>query len=97
VAGILAFILLLVWEQVTATRLGYRVEQARAAVQRQEHQNAYLRQALQRWKAPGHLSEAARRRLGMVPASPDSVVLLPAASLPPRTPLWTRLLARTED
>lgn len=90
----LGLILLLVWEQVQATRLGYRVEEARGAVQAQENQNAYLRLELQRWKSPARLSEAARRRLGMQPALPSSIVLLPAPPPERPAPFWARLLSK---
>jgi cell division protein FtsL len=75
VAG-LCLVLLFVWEQVQATRLGYRVEQARSSIQTQENRNAYLRVELQQFKSPARLMEQAKSRLGMEPATPASVVLL---------------------
>ena len=90
----LGLILLFVWEQVRATQLGYRVEAARAILEAQEHKNAYLRLELERWKSPGHLQESARKRLGMQPASPSTIVLLPAP--PQETPsrFWVRLISK---
>jgi hypothetical protein len=72
----LSLVLVFIWEQVQSTRLGYRVEQTRGAMQTQENLNAYLRTELQKFKSPARLMEQAKRRLKMDPPAPSSIVLL---------------------
>ena len=72
----LSLVLVLIWEQVQSTRLGYKVEQSRGAVQQQENLNAYLRLELQRWKSPARLMDQAKRRLKMDVPAPSAVVVL---------------------
>lgn len=72
----LSLVLVLIWEQIQSTRLGYRVEQTRATAQAQENLNAYLRMELQQAKSPARLMEQARRRLKMESPSPASIVVL---------------------
>ena len=72
----LSLVLVLIWEQIQSTRLGYRVEQSRGAAQSQENLNAYLRMELQQAKSPARLMEQARKRLRMEQPSPASIVVL---------------------
>lgn len=71
-----AMAFLLVWEQVQATRLGYKVSRRRAQLRRRLDRTAYLRLELARVQAPARLAVEARRRLGMAPAGPESLVFL---------------------
>ncbi len=71
-----AMAFLLVWEQVQATRLGYKVSRRRAQLRRRLDRTAYLRLDLARVQAPARLAVEARRRLNMAPAGPESLVFL---------------------
>lgn len=90
----LGLVLALIWEQVQSTRLGYRVEQARTAVQAQENANAYLRMELRQWESPARLMEQARRRLRMSPPSPAAIVVLSDPAAPPPAGFLARLFGR---
>ncbi len=71
-----AMAFLFVWEQVQATRLGYRVSRRRAQLRRRLDRTAYLRLELADLRAPARIAKEARRRLGMAPAGPESLVFL---------------------
>jgi len=90
----LSLVLVLIWEQVQSTRLGYRVEQSRGTVQTQENLNASLRTELQRWQSPARLMEQAKRRLKMDPPAPASIVLLTEPVQPKPTGFLARLFGR---
>lgn len=75
--------LLFLWEQVQATRLGYEVSRTQAEFKRAQARLDYLRLELERLGAPESVAEAARRRLGMAPPQPESVVVLGAVRLTP--------------
>ena len=90
----LSLVLVLIWEQVQSTRLGYRVEHSRGVVQTQENLNAYLRTELQRWQSPARLMEQAKRRLKMDSPAPSSIVVLPDGSQPRPTGFLARLFGR---
>ena len=72
-------LLALVWQHVQATRLGYEVERSRRQVQSLKGRLAGLRAELEAASAPARLAERARTRLGMFPASPESLRRLPEA------------------
>ncbi|MBI4422703.1 MAG: cell division protein FtsL [Elusimicrobia bacterium] len=74
---------LFVWEQVQATRLGFELDRARRCVQEARGRTAHLRLELERRTAPAELASLARERLGMVPPSPDSLVILAQAAARP--------------
>lgn len=78
--------LLFLWEQVQATRLGYEVSRTQAEVKRAHARLDYLRLELERLGAPESVASAARRRLGMAPPLPESVVVLGAARVAPPPP-----------
>jgi hypothetical protein len=70
------FILALAWQQIEATRLGYAVEKSR----KQEHilrgRIGALQMELETSLSPAQLAQAARGRLGMMPAAPESLRIL---------------------
>ncbi|MFC1679668.1 hypothetical protein ACFL2T_05610 [Elusimicrobiota bacterium] len=69
-------IFLFLWQQVQATRLGYEMSRAHSELRHRRDQVAYLRLQLDRLHSPERIAEAARRRLGMSPMNPESVVFL---------------------
>lgn len=83
IAALAAPSLLFLWEQTQATRLGYRVSKVQAEVKRANARLDYLRLELERLGAPESIADAARRRLGMAPPLPESVVVLGAARFAP--------------
>ena len=85
--------LLFLWEQVQATRLGYEVSRTQAEVKRANARLDYLRLELERLGAPESVAAAARRRLGMAPPLPESVVVLGAARIAPPGPAPSVLTA----
>lgn len=87
----LTVVLTLIWQQIQSTRLGYRVEQARAAAQAQENLNAYLRMELSQAKSPARLMEQARRRLKMDRPAPSAIIVLTADKQPAPTGFLARL------
>lgn len=89
VGGLL--VLFLCWQHVSATRLGYRVAQARKDLQRARGRVESMRLALDQGLSPGALAAEAGRR-GLVPADPDSLRLLPARA--DASGWLSRLLAR---
>jgi len=91
----MAVLLAIVSQQVYSIRLGYRVEAARAALQKQENLDAYLRVELQRMRAPASLLEQARRRLKMEAPSPSSIIELEEPPVPRSRGLIARLLGRS--
>lgn len=74
---------LFLWEQVQATRLGYRVSKTQTELRRSRERVAYLRLELESLNAPESVAAAARRRLQMAPPQPESVVVLGAPRLAP--------------
>ena len=86
-------LLALAWQHVQATRLGYRVETSRKRVQALKGRLGSLQMELQTSLSPAQLAARARGRLGLQPASPESLRLLgeaPGARV--RDSLLTRLL-----
>ena len=81
--GVAALVFLFAWEQVQATRLGFELDGARRGVQEAGSRNAYLRLELERRTAPAELALSARDRLGMLPPSPDAIVMLEHAASRP--------------
>ena len=94
---------LFVWEQVQATRLGYRVSRRRVELGRRRDRTAYLRLELARLRAPARLAEEAARLLDMAPAEPERLVFLtsrvprfqltvtrPAGEKPSSNSVWKR-------
>ena len=75
-AACTSLVFLFVWEQVQATRLGYKVSRRRAELRQRQDRTAYLRIELARLRAPARLAEEAQRRLQMAPAEPESLVFL---------------------
>lgn len=76
-------LLLFLWEQVQATRLGYEVSRTQTEFKRAQARLDYLRLELERLGAPESVAAAARRRLGMSAPQPESIVVLGAARLAP--------------
>ena len=69
-------LLALAWQQVQATRLGYRVEASRKQLRLLEGRLGSLQMQLQSSISPSQLAAQARGRLGMQPASPESLRIL---------------------
>jgi hypothetical protein len=95
-AGLGALLLFLCWQHVQATRLGYRVETSRKTARELRSRVADLRLNLDQTLSPAALSARASSRLGMLPASPESLRVLPGrsasnAGLLPR--LWAKVPA----
>jgi hypothetical protein len=89
-------VLVLAWEQIEATRLGYRVEASRRTVHALQGRIGAVERQLQSDLSPAQLAVEARTRLGMQPASPECLRLLdgrPKAST--SDSFLARLLART--
>lgn len=75
---------LLSWQQVQATRLGYRVGRVRGEVSSRRAKVAYLRTDLERLNSPERLAREAAVRLSMAPAAPDVQIVLGEAGASPR-------------
>lgn len=71
-AGAGALVLFLCWEHVQATRLGYRVEEARRRASEISGRVTSLRVELEQRLSPAQVATRAAR-LGMVPAAPDTL------------------------
>jgi hypothetical protein len=71
-----AFAFILLWEKVQATRLGYDVGRTRARLRDTRARLSYLSLELERLRAPGRLAKEASQRLGMTPASPETLIFL---------------------
>ncbi|TBR17465.1 hypothetical protein EPO15_16820 [bacterium] len=89
-------LLLFLWEQVQATRLGYEVSKTQTEVKRAQARLDYLRLELERLGAPESVAAAARRRLGMSAPLPESVVVLGAARIAPPPPAAVAVAAPVE-
>ena len=70
------FFLIFAWENIQATRFGYRVEQTRREIRSFKITNEYLRFRLQNELSPARLHFVAQERLGMVAPDPDKIVVL---------------------
>lgn len=89
-------VLALAWEQIEATRLGYRVEASRRTVHALQGQIGAVERQLQSDLSPAQLAYEARTRLGMQPASPDCLRLLDGKAKPSSGDSFlSRLFART--
>lgn len=93
-AGLGALFLFLCWQHVQATRIGYQVEATRRQARVMRSRVADLRLRVDETLAPAALAARANTKLGMIPASPDSLRTLSgaegaSAGLLPR--LWARL------
>jgi hypothetical protein len=90
-------VLALAWQQIEATRLGYQVESARKRVQSLQGRLGALQMDLQTSLSPSQLAQEARTKLGMQPASPESLRLLgaPAGGPGEADSFLSRLLSRT--
>jgi len=92
-AGLGALLLFLCWQHVQATRIGYRVETTRREARALRSRVADLRLKVDETMAPAALAARANTKLGMIPATPDSLRSLSGAAesggLLPR--LWARL------
>ncbi len=88
-----ALFLFLCWQHVQATRIGYQVESTRREARARRSRVADLRLRVDETLAPAALAARAHTKLGMVPASPNSLRSLSADGqadgLLPR--LWARL------
>ena len=84
-------VLVLAWQQIEATRIGYQVESARKRARGLESRLSALRMELQCDLSPAQLALQARTRLGMQPASPEKLRVLDARSA---APLHDSLLSR---
>ena len=93
-AGLGALLLFLCWQHVQATRIGYRVESTRRQARAIRSRVADLRLLVDETMAPAALAARATSKLGMVPASPDSLRALTdgvAGSQGLLSRLWARL------
>ena len=93
-AGLGALLLFLCWQHVQATRIGYQVESTRRQARALRSRVADLRLHVDETMAPAALAARANTKLGMIPASPNSLRALSGGSvdslgLLPR--LWARL------
>lgn len=85
----------LVWQHVEATRMGYEVENSRKKTLSLKGRIAVLQMDLQRSVSPAQLALQARTRLGMFPASPESLrVMEPAAGAVYKETFLARLFSR---
>ncbi len=78
-------LLLFLWEQVQATRLGYEVSRTQTEFKRAQARLDYLRLEFERLGAPESVAAAARRRLGMSAPQPENIVVLGAVRVAPVT------------
>lgn len=76
-AGLGALVLFLCWQHVQATRLGYRVESARRHAREVRSRVADMRLRVDETLSPGALAARASSRLGMIPAEPHALRILP--------------------
>jgi hypothetical protein len=88
-------LLALAWQQVQATRLGYRVEAARKQALTLRGRIGAMQMQLQSDLSPAQLALQARTRLGMLPASPEALRLLDDAGARVPDSFLSRLLSRT--
>ena len=89
-------LLALAWQQIQATRLGYKVEAERKHVQSLQGRIGAMQMELQTSLSPAQLALQARLRLGMQPASPESLRLLGSSGAEPSYDSFlSRLLSRT--
>ena len=93
-AGLGALLLFLCWQHVQATRIGYRVEVTRRTERALRSRVADLRLKVDETISPAALAARANTKLGMIPATPDSLRSLSGAKgraggLLPH--LWARL------
>lgn len=72
-AGLGALVLLLCWQHVQATRLGYEVESSRRRAREVRSRVADLRNRVDETLTPTALASRAGSRLGMVPAEPEAL------------------------
>ncbi|MFH1723357.1 MAG: hypothetical protein ABII00_01925 [Elusimicrobiota bacterium] len=84
--GAACLIFVLLWQQVQATRLSYAVGHVRGELKERSGSMAYLRLEAERLHTPDRLAEAARRRLGMAPPSPETIVFLGSSVSRPQPP-----------
>jgi|SRR5579883_1302442 len=94
IAGASVLLLALVWQHIEAIRLGYQVEQSRRQIHVLQGQIGDLDMRIEKDLAPAQLAQQARARLGMFPASPESLRILGRPEDPPAEGgLFGRLLA----
>lgn len=94
-AGLVALVLLIVWQHVQAVKLGYAVEKARRQERVLRGQIAERELELERSLSPVTLAAHARVKLGMVPAIPESLRILGAPPKNPEEQGWVaRFLSR---
>lgn len=86
-------LLALVWQQIEATRLGYRVEKARHEAQLLRARIGAVQMELETGSSPAQLAAQARARLGMYPAPPEALRILAEAPDARRVGFLSRLLA----
>lgn len=84
-----AFVSILVWQHVQATKLGYAVEKARASIHRRRAQMTSDQVELESRLSPAHLAAAARGRLGMIPLAPEAVRILSPLSESAPSQTWS--------
>ena len=89
-------VLAMAWQQIEATRLGYRVESSRRQLRALKGRIALMQIELETSLSPAQLAAQARTRLGMQPASPETIRILDGgAILRARDSFFSRLLSRT--
>jgi cell division protein FtsL len=77
-AGLMGFVLFShVWSRLRVLDLGYALAARRTLNQKLQQENRELRIELATLTSPERLESLARIRLGMRPASPDKVIILP--------------------
>jgi hypothetical protein len=86
-AGFGSLVLFLCWQHVQATRLGYLVESARKDALSRRGRVAAITLELDQRLSPEHVALRAAK-MGLVPASPDALRLLPENRLPTAN-TWT--------
>ena len=70
-----AVLFVFVWENIQATKLGYRIEQTRQEIKSITNANKYLSKDIQTALSPEKLQEKALM-LGMVYPEPEQIVIL---------------------
>ncbi|MBI5629571.1 MAG: hypothetical protein HY921_01665 [Elusimicrobia bacterium] len=82
-------ILILAWQHIQATRLGYQVEKSRQEIHKLRGKTGLLQMELETSLSPSQLASKAKNRLGMFPAAPESLRILeaPLSSTPQETVL----------
>ena len=73
-------VLVIVWERVKATELGYHVEETRKSIEDLQSQLASLEKNLEIASSPSNLAQAAQDKLGMIPAPLESLRFMDAGS-----------------